>query len=153
MLGGAMDGRGLLSGNDFLWAEQRRLSEANATLAHANARLSRERDGLHARLAAAEGEARRLDAENRLLRCRVKDLAGELKAAAAVAAAPAAKSAIATKPNVPAAKRRKTPGRPAGHAAALRPPRRSSTRTSPCRCRSTPRATPPAPAARRNCRT
>ena len=117
-----MDGRGLLSGNDFLWAEQRRLSEANATLAHANARLSRERDGLHARLAAAEGEARRLDAENRLLRRRVKDLAGELKAAAAVAAAPAAKSAIATKPNVPAAKRRKTPGRPAGHAAALRPP-------------------------------
>jgi hypothetical protein len=125
MLVGAMDGRGLLSGNDFLWAEHRRLSEANATLAHANARLSRERDGFHARLAAAEAEARRLDAENRLLRRRVKDLAGELKAATAAAAArPGAPPPPFVKANVtPGRWRRKAkPGRRFGHAAALRPP-------------------------------
>lgn len=114
------DGGGLLAGNDFLWAEQRRLAEDNARLTRDNAWLTAKLAGVEEALAEAEAERGRLAEENRRLRQRVEDLADDVKAAAAtpVRAKPAA---FVAKPNVPATKRRRTPGRRAGHAAALRP--------------------------------
>lgn len=105
-----MDGRRLLAGNDFLWEENRRLREENQLLRQ---QLAQRED--HSRqLAQLQQKHQRAIEQNAALRRQVAQLRQQLKAQPR----PTPPSFI--KPAVPDG-RRKTPGRKAGHAAALRP--------------------------------
>ena len=111
--------------NAFLWEENRRLREENALLRKRFAA----RDDSRQRLAELRERHEKLTVENAALRRRVAELTRELKrhveaAAAAPKGAPPSKQQqqqLRFKANLPARRRRKRPGRKAGHAAALRP--------------------------------
>jgi transposase len=105
-----MDGGCLFSENDFVWRQNVQLRLENDYLRREAARtkeLSHRNDELELR-------NRELSEENAALKVRVADLEGKLKRKVESKVPPF------VKPNV-ARKRRKRPGRPEGHPAALRP--------------------------------
>jgi transposase len=114
-----MDGRRFFKANAFLWEQSQRLLEENRS-------LGRELAGCRGELARAQRDshqwqkrAERLAKDNDLLRRRVADLTAKLKAEKRKKPAEPAKPAVAVKPDVKG--RRRKPGRPEGHPAALRP--------------------------------
>ena len=106
----AMDGAGLFSANDFLWKENRRLSEENRLL----------REQLHQRedssplVAELERRCAKLSKDNARWEKRVAELSQKLSVK------PRQPLPAFVKPNRQS-KRRKRPGRQVGHPAALRP--------------------------------
>jgi hypothetical protein len=106
-----MDGRRLLTSNDFLWLENQRLREENSILRQ---QLAQRED--HSRqLAQLQHKHQKLIAHNAALRRQVAQLRQALK----TQPKPAPPGFI--KPAVPDRKHRKIPGQKPGHAAALRP--------------------------------
>ena len=106
-----MDRRRVLKANEFLWVENQRLREENQLL---HQKLS-QRDESRRSLAQLQQKHQKRAEQNAMLKRRVKELSEQL------AAKPRPVPAGRFKPNVPQAKRRKRPGRKAGHAAAVRP--------------------------------
>jgi transposase len=107
-----MDGRRLLSSNDFLWNENQRLREENQMLQE---QLSQRQD-CSRQLALLQQKHQKLIANNEALRRQVAQLRQQLKTQ------PKAAPPSFIKPAVSDRKHRKTPGQKTGHAAALRPP-------------------------------
>lgn len=103
----AMDGRPFLDANTFLWNENARLREENQSLQ----RELNTRKNAVADLQKLQDRFQRLQQENALLRQRVADL---------TARAGQKSPPPFVKANTPH-RRRKKPGRPVGHKAALRP--------------------------------
>src|SRR5215213_4971535 len=107
-----MDGRRLLTSNDFLWNENQRLREENQILRQ---QLSQRQD--HSRqLALLQQKHQKLIEHNAALRRQVTQLRQQLKSQPKPAPPSFVKPAVSDK------KHRKTPGQKPGHAAALRPP-------------------------------
>ena len=107
-----MDGRRLLKCNDFLWRENQRLREENQLLR----RQLDQREDHSRQLAQLQQKHQHAIEQNAALRRQVAQLRQQLKAQPR----PAPPSFV--RPAAPNSKHSKTPGRKAGHAAALRPP-------------------------------
>lgn len=106
-----MDRRAALKANEFLWKENQRLREENQLLRQQLA----QRDDSPRLLAQLQQKHQKLAEQNAALKRRVTELSEQL------AAKPKPAAPASFKANVPAGRRRKRPGRKAGHAAAVRP--------------------------------
>ena len=113
MVGDAMDGAGLFAANDFLWKENQRLREENASL---HQRLKHHQDN-DARVAQLQRKCDRLEQANARLQLRLAELTARLQQKPRD---PPPTPPPFVKPTTQA-RRRKPPGRKAGHAPALRP--------------------------------
>jgi transposase len=115
-----MDGRRFFKANAFLWEQNQRLLVEGRSLGRELAECRRELSQAQRSSVQWQKRAERLKEDNRLLRRRVADLTARLKAERRKKPkAEAAKVGLGIKPGVRG--RRKKPGRPEGHPAALRP--------------------------------
>lgn len=107
----ATDGRTVLDANAFLWRHNARLLEENGSLRRELATLKVQHADAVGEIQTLQVELKKIREENRLLHQRVADLTQKVRSQS---------TPVFVKANV-TRKRRKKPGRPVGHEAALRP--------------------------------
>lgn len=107
----AMDGLPLLVANDFLWSDNARLRQENQSLRLRVTEVEFRCANVTRELQKSQSDLQQARRENAVLTQRVADLTAKVRQKPAP---------VFFKPNIPH-KRRKKPGRPVGHEAALRP--------------------------------